>query len=246
MCQMPTLDARSFITALRGRFLEFVGDSVTLNMFQALVCMLASAEGALIHKLQSDGVIGAPCLRNASSCVVHLSDNAGTLSFARSNFLVAEEAGALELDHVDAVVARAASRADVLLLATGHHYRMIFGYVPNHPHPACTKLRNESRCVPLVSKYGEPQNASDAVALGLRAVRKHLEARHFAGVLVWRTLSQQHAAWHGPHGSVQGPRHACGGRLDGNNQLPWISHGPLIDYFGLVIEESAPVADQVM
>lgn len=40
-CDLPRIDARAFLTAMRDRSMAFAGDSIARNQFQSLLCLLS-------------------------------------------------------------------------------------------------------------------------------------------------------------------------------------------------------------
>lgn len=40
-CDLPRIDAKSFLKAMRDRSMVFAGDSIARNQFQSLLCLLS-------------------------------------------------------------------------------------------------------------------------------------------------------------------------------------------------------------
>ena len=45
-CDVPRVDARAFLTAMRNRSIVFAGDSIARNQYQSLLCVLAQVHSS--------------------------------------------------------------------------------------------------------------------------------------------------------------------------------------------------------
>jgi len=52
-CDLPRIDHRAFLTAMRGRRMAFVGDSIARNQFQSLLCLLSQVIFHTIAHIQT-------------------------------------------------------------------------------------------------------------------------------------------------------------------------------------------------
>ncbi|XP_021835405.1 protein trichome birefringence-like 4 isoform X2 [Spinacia oleracea] len=109
-CDIPRFDAKKMMEMLRGKRLVFVGDSLSRNMCQSLICHLMEFEG------QS--------YRDGSFYNYYFKDYNCSISLIIAPFLVQEhrlpnKKGTLRLDTMEATISKYRD-ADFLIFNTGH------------------------------------------------------------------------------------------------------------------------------
>ncbi|GFP96667.1 protein trichome birefringence-like 38 [Phtheirospermum japonicum] len=107
-CTMPRFDGLEFLKRWRGKKIMFVGDSLSLNQWQSLACM--------IHAFVPNSNIGYN--RQGTLSSVTFRDYGVTLLYYRSTYLVDIIRGVLKLDSI--LEGRAWIGMDMLIFNTWH------------------------------------------------------------------------------------------------------------------------------
>ncbi|XP_073394696.1 protein YLS7 isoform X1 [Physcomitrium patens] len=125
-CELTRFDGLAFLELMRGKTLAFIGDSVTRNQYEALMCMLlqvASAKPTGNRKFQRWVFRGYDfkVIRIWSSWLVHVSTD--SIDFAPANMTK------LHLDILDEKISEFLPMFDVLVLASGHWWPKTAAYI---------------------------------------------------------------------------------------------------------------------
>ncbi|EAZ03413.1 hypothetical protein OsI_25553 [Oryza sativa Indica Group] len=128
-CTLPAFDAGSFLAAVRGKHVAFIGDSMARNQAQSLICLLTAAAADFPHRLVYRGTGAYPDKYNYWRYA--FPSHGVTVSFYWTPFLVRAEGKSVDdglrhnyvhLDEPHGRWAADAGTIDVAVLAAGHWF----------------------------------------------------------------------------------------------------------------------------
>uniref|UniRef100_A0A2N9EZ91 Uncharacterized protein n=1 Tax=Fagus sylvatica TaxID=28930 RepID=A0A2N9EZ91_FAGSY len=124
-CSIPRFDGRKMLNMLRGKRLVFVGDSLSRNMWQSLICALRES---FKDKSRNNEVFGRRKFRTKGFYSFRFRDYKCSIDFIKSPFLVQElkasgktgtQRGRLRLDMIQGSSSNY-HNADIIIFNTGH------------------------------------------------------------------------------------------------------------------------------
>eukprot|EP00850_Spirogloea_muscicola_P023196 SM000337S12892 [mRNA] locus=s337:74938:77527:+ [translate_table: standard] len=186
-CDLEPFDAAAFLAMLAGRRLGIVGDSITRNLYEALMCLLWAADPDIETSQPAPSVIAHAFPRHNA-----------TVELVFSVYLVADEhpsethtggACRLHLDHPDATWAARLPLYDALVAGSGSWW---------------------ASARPKAFHKGGPDLDLDPLAAyteGLRAFSSALDVVQFAGPVVFHSNLPEH--WVGQGGIVGNATGQC-------------------------------------
>ncbi|XP_024381548.1 xyloglucan O-acetyltransferase 1 [Physcomitrium patens] len=185
-CDLPKIDAPSFLTAMRNRSMVFAGDSIARNQFQSLLCVLVQVEDPKNTYHTEDDRFNTYLFRSFNF----------TLSIHWSPYLVRVEDKSITwpdnttetvkhiyVDELDEVWVKAAVGVDILHISTGQWWYKKAMYFEKgnllgcHGLPAC---KNEIG-------FDPPYNKAIANIL-----KGSLTIPGFSGTTVYRSFTPEH------------------------------------------------------
>lgn len=172
-CDIPRFDGLDFLMKMRGKTIMFVGDSLGLNQWQSLVCMVsAAAPKAATQLIQRDPLSTFKFLEYGVS-----------VSFYRAPYLVdidgVEGKRVLMLDDISKN-SNAWGGADILSFNTGHwwvHNGALQGW--DYMESGGTYYQNMDRLVALEKGLRTWANWVDANAMGSRVFFQSISPTHY-------------------------------------------------------------------
>lgn len=188
-CDLPRIDARAFLSTMRGRSVVFAGDSISRNQFQSLLCILSQAEMPFLKYQSPDDKNVAYVFPSTnftftirwSPYLVHVEEKQVTRS---DNETITVPY--IHIDELDKSWADYAPGADILQLSTGQWWfkpgLFLQGGQPIGGH-TCDGWETECKEIGF----------SDAYRTAIRNVLQGiLSIPGFTGSVVFRSFSPDH------------------------------------------------------
>uniref|UniRef100_A0A0E0LAB9 Uncharacterized protein n=1 Tax=Oryza punctata TaxID=4537 RepID=A0A0E0LAB9_ORYPU len=180
-CELPRFDAAAFLDLLRGKSMAFVGDSLSRNHMQSLLCLLSKVENPREVPKTADPEFRA----------VHYESHNFTVAVFRSPYLVtanqSDPAGGmwdLYLDEPDAAWVTGVAGFDYVVVSTANWFNR-----PTMFYEAGRLVGCHHCLVPGVADLKRTYSLRAALRTALRALTAGGEAGGFNGTVIVRTLS---------------------------------------------------------
>ncbi|KAG0613202.1 hypothetical protein M758_6G085000 [Ceratodon purpureus] len=187
-CELPRFDGFAFLELMRGKTLAFIGDSVTRNQYEALMCTLwqfdkPKPRGNRNFQRWVFRAYDFNVVRLWSSWLVHVSTD--EIDFAPANMTK------LHLDALDEKIAEFLPTFDVVVVASGHWWPKTAAYIVDGKVVGGQSWWNSSspKQHDVLSGYGV------AMKTALKAI---LATPNYKGLTILRTYSPEHyegGAW---------------------------------------------------
>jgi len=163
-CSLPPFSARKFLHYLRGKSMAMVGDSITRNMYDSLLCLLAHHPGVQVHR--------HPDYYSSRFPEFHAQIDYRSVPYFTAYQRPSPPGSPMNvfLDRVDPHLA-SLQKYHVVVFSNGHwfHHRNAFFH------------------------NGAPvADPAAAAAMAVRRLRSFLEEARFPGVVMWRSLVPAH------------------------------------------------------
>lgn len=237
-CDLPRFDARKFLELLRGKTLAFVGDSVSRNQMESLLCILCRAE---MPKNRGNRKMHRWYFRSTSTMIVRIWSSWLVHKTSEPMAFAPEGVAKIHLDLPDEYFMEFLPEFDAVVLSSGHWFAKQSVYVLNG-----TIVGGQLWKPPQNAPVDMRINNIDAFGLSVETVVEAIAAHpNFTGVAIYRSYSPDHY-----EGGAWNAGGSCTGKVSPvselvRNEFTEVMHEKQVAGFGRAVEKAGKKSNLV-
>ncbi|KAK8950299.1 hypothetical protein KSP40_PGU002674 [Platanthera guangdongensis] len=237
-CDLPRFDARKFLELMRGKTLAFVGDSVSRNQMESLLCILCQAD---MPKNRGSRRMHRWYFKSTSTTIVRIWSSWLVHKTSEPMVFAPDGVAKVHLDLPDEYFMEFLPEFDVVVLSSGHWFAKPSVYVLNG-----TIVGGQLWKPPQNTRVDMRINNIEAFGLSVETAVESIAAHpNFTGVAIFRSYSPDHY-----EGGAWNAGGSCTGKVSPAsdlviNEYTEVMHEKQVSGFGRAMEKAAKKSNLV-